>query len=72
MSGMSLLFPFEFPMFAETFATINTVFPAMGLQTELLPHEEMQLAHLWRDRSDNHDHRNYRSHHRKRWHGGCV
>lgn len=47
MSGMSLLFPFEFPMFAETFATINTVFPAMGLQTELLPHEEMQLAHLW-------------------------
>ena len=47
MSGMSLLFPFEFPMFAETFAVINSIFPAMGLETELLPHEEMQLAHLW-------------------------
>ena len=47
MSGMSLLFPFEFPMFAETFAVINSVFPAMGLETELLPHEEMQLAHMW-------------------------
>ncbi len=47
MSGLSLLFPFEIPMFAETFAMINTVFPAIGLPTELLPHEEMQLAHLW-------------------------
>jgi formate dehydrogenase subunit gamma len=47
MSGLSLLFPFEIPMFAKTFAMINTVFPAMGLPTELLPHEEMQLAHLW-------------------------
>ena len=47
MSGMSLLFPFEFPMFAETFAVINSVIPAMGLETELLPHEEMQLAHMW-------------------------
>ena len=26
MSGMSLLFPFEFPMFAETFAAINVLF----------------------------------------------
>jgi len=42
-----LLFPFEMPMFAKTFAMINTVLPAMGLPTELLPHEEMQLAHLW-------------------------
>ena len=47
MSGLSLLFPFEMPMFAKTFALINTVLPAMGLPTELLPHEEMQLAHLW-------------------------
>ncbi|MEL0225000.1 MAG: cytochrome b/b6 domain-containing protein, partial [Gammaproteobacteria bacterium] len=47
MSGLSLLFPFEIPMFAKTFAMINTVLPAMGLPTELLPHEEMQLAHLW-------------------------
>jgi formate dehydrogenase subunit gamma len=47
MSGLSLLFPFEIPMFAKTFGMINTIFPAMGLPTELLPHEEMQLAHLW-------------------------
>ena len=47
MSGLSLLFPFEFPMFASTFEVINTIVPAMGLQTDLLPHEEMQLAHLW-------------------------
>ena len=47
MSGLSLLFPFELPMFAKTFGMINTIFPAMGLPTELLPHEEMQLAHLW-------------------------
>jgi len=47
MSGLSLLFPFEFPMFASTFEVINTIIPAMGLQTDLLPHEEMQLAHLW-------------------------
>ena len=47
MSGLSLLFPFELPMFAKTFGMINTILPAMGLPTELLPHEEMQLAHLW-------------------------
>ena len=45
-SGLSLLFPFQLPMFAETFATINAI-TGMGLPTELLPHEEMQLAHLW-------------------------
>ncbi len=45
-SGLSLLFPFQLPMFAETFATINAV-TGMELPTELLPHEEMQLAHLW-------------------------
>jgi formate dehydrogenase subunit gamma len=46
MSGLSLLFPFELPMFAKTFALVNTV-TGMGLKEVLLPHEEMQLAHLW-------------------------
>ena len=51
-SGLSLLFPFEMPMFAKTFDIMN----AMGLPqavgmgelpTELTPHEEMQYAQLW-------------------------
>ena len=51
-SGLSLLFPFEMPMFAATFAKIN----ALGLtellgmdplRTVLAPQEEMQLAQLW-------------------------
>jgi len=46
LSGLSLLFPFEMPMFAKTFALINSVVGA-GLPEVLLPHEEMQYAHLW-------------------------
>lgn len=46
MSGLSLLFPFEMPMFAKTFALINSV-TGLGLPTDLVPHEEMQLAHMW-------------------------
>ena len=51
-SGLSLLFPFEMPMFAATFAKMN----ALGLtemlgmeplRTVLAPQEEMQLAQLW-------------------------
>ena len=51
-SGLSLLFPFEMPMFAVTFAKMN----ALGLtemlgmeplRTVLAPQEEMQLAQLW-------------------------
>jgi formate dehydrogenase subunit gamma len=51
-SGLSLLFPFELPMFAATFAKMN----ALGLtemlgmeplRTVLAPQEEMQLAQLW-------------------------
>ena len=51
-SGLSLLFPFELPMFAKTFEILN----AMGLPqavglgelaVELSPHEEMQYAQLW-------------------------
>ncbi|KGM87718.1 formate dehydrogenase gamma subunit [Roseovarius mucosus DSM 17069] len=51
-SGLSLLFPFELPMFAKTFAILNqTGLPqAVGfgeLPVMLAPHEEMQLATLW-------------------------
>lgn len=50
-SGLSLLFPFEFPMFAKTFAIINEWAPMIGQQTnlptELQPHQEMQYAQLW-------------------------
>ena len=51
-SGLSLLFPFEFPMFAATFAKLNSigVTGLLGmdpLPTNLLPHEEMQLSQIW-------------------------
>lgn len=52
ISGLSLLFPFELPLFAKTFAVLNdTGLPqAIGLgllPTALAPQEEMQLAQLW-------------------------
>ena len=51
-SGLSLLFPFELPMFAKTFVILNdTGLPQMlgfgVLPTELAPHEEMQFAQAW-------------------------
>lgn len=45
-SGLSLLFPFEFLMFADTFAIINSIL-GTDLPTVLAPHEEMQLANIW-------------------------
>ena len=52
LSGLSLLFPFEFPMFAATFAKLNAlgIIGLLGmdpLPTNLLPHEEMQLSQIW-------------------------
>ncbi len=52
VSGLSLLFPFELPLFAKSFAIINDIgipgwFGAEPLPTALAPHEEMQLAQLW-------------------------
>ncbi len=52
LSGLSMLFPFELPLFAKTFAVINDLgipgwFDAEPLPTVLAPHEEMQLAQLW-------------------------
>ena len=51
-SGLSLLFPFEIPMFAKTFAILNDtglpqVFGLGTLQTEMSPQQEMQLAQAW-------------------------
>ncbi|WP_299962557.1 formate dehydrogenase subunit gamma [uncultured Roseobacter sp.] len=51
-SGLSLLFPFELPMFAATFEKLNALgLPQLiglgELNTALAPHEEMQLAQLW-------------------------
>lgn len=51
-SGLSLLFPFELPMFAKTFALINDIgapswFGMAPLAETLTPHEDMQYAQLW-------------------------
>lgn len=52
VSGLSLLFPFQMPIFAHTFEVINDLgLPGLAgqapLPTVLAPHEEMQLAQLW-------------------------
>lgn len=52
MSGVSLLFPYELPLFAKTFAFLNTTgLPDMvglgTLPTKLAAQEEMQLAQAW-------------------------
>ncbi len=52
ISGLSLLFPFEMPLFAKTFSVLNQIgipgwFGMDPLPTALAPQEEMQLAQLW-------------------------
>ena len=51
-SGLSLLFPFQMPMFAATFTHINDLglpqlFGYAPLPETMAPHEEMQYAQLW-------------------------
>ncbi|MBJ6136000.1 formate dehydrogenase subunit gamma [Marinobacter litoralis] len=46
LSGLSLLFPFQMPMFSDTFGVINSIF-GTELDTALTPHEEMQYANIW-------------------------
>ncbi|MBU2954902.1 formate dehydrogenase subunit gamma [Marinobacter sp. F3R08] len=46
LSGLSLLFPFQIPMFSDTFGFVNSVL-GTSLPTNLTPHEEMQYANLW-------------------------
>lgn len=52
LSGLSLLFPFEFNLFGHTFSTLNSWgvpgwFGAGNLPYPLAPQEEMQYAQLW-------------------------
>ena len=52
LSGLSLLFPFELPMFAKTFVILNQtglpeIFGYGALPEEMAPHQEMQLAQAW-------------------------
>ncbi|WP_212525514.1 formate dehydrogenase subunit gamma [Actibacterium sp. MT2.3-13A] len=52
VSGLSLLFPFQMPLFALTFEKLNAlgvpqILGMADLPTTLLPHQEMQLAQLW-------------------------
>lgn len=52
LTGLSLLFPFELPMFAATFEKLNAfgipqIFGLAELNSSLAPHEEMQYAQLW-------------------------
>ncbi len=51
-SGVSMLFPFELPLFAKTFAALNSMgIPGLlgmaELPTALAPQEEMALASAW-------------------------
>lgn len=46
VSGLSMLFPFEMPMFAATFDVMNSIL-GTDFPTVLAPHEEMQYANLW-------------------------
>lgn len=45
LSGISLLFPFEFSMFGGTFKVLNAI--GLNLPADLTVQEEMQLSQLW-------------------------
>lgn len=45
LSGISLLFPYEFAMFSKTFAFLDIF--GFSLPTDYTPIEEMQLSHIW-------------------------
>jgi len=51
LSGVSLLFPYQIPLFAKTFAILNSLGVAVvwgaPLATDLTPVEEMQYAQIW-------------------------
>ena len=52
LSGLSLLFPFEMPLFASTFAHLNDfgvpqILGISELPTQLSPHQEMQFSQIW-------------------------
>ena len=45
LSGLSLMLPYQFPLFAKTFSALNVF--GLGLPTELTPVQEMQYASTW-------------------------
>lgn len=45
LSGIAMMFPFEFDMWAKTFAALNIF--GFGLPTDITPIQEMQLSTLW-------------------------
>ena len=45
LSGIALLFPFQFSMFSETFKVLNVF--GLGLPDDLTALQEMQLSQLW-------------------------
>jgi formate dehydrogenase subunit gamma len=45
LSGVALLFPFEFTYFAKTFAVVNLL--GTSLPTDLTPLQETQLSQIW-------------------------
>ncbi|SIS51131.1 formate dehydrogenase subunit gamma [Paracoccus saliphilus] len=52
LSGLSLLFPYELPLFAKTFGILNDIglpgwFGMEPLSARMSPQEEMQYAQLW-------------------------
>jgi len=46
LSGLALIFPFQFTMFADTFVKLNALF-GTELPTTLTPIQEQQYAQLW-------------------------
>ena len=46
VSGLSLMFPYEMPLFSSTFTMINSVF-GTELPGTLTPIQEMQFTHIW-------------------------
>ncbi|MFV0300014.1 MAG: formate dehydrogenase subunit gamma [Paracoccus sp. (in: a-proteobacteria)] len=46
LSGLSLLFPFDFHLFGHTFGLINGIF-GTSLPEQMAPQHEMQLAQTW-------------------------
>jgi formate dehydrogenase subunit gamma len=46
LSGLTLMFPYQLPLFAKTFGALNSLF-GLGLPEALTPNEEMQYAASW-------------------------
>ncbi|MGI9482599.1 MAG: formate dehydrogenase subunit gamma [Hyphomicrobiales bacterium] len=45
LSGLALMFPFQFNLFAKTFGVLNTI--GFDFPTQVTPLQELQLSQLW-------------------------